>query len=419
LALPRTNNPMRSTPGPGHATLAAVARVVLENLRKNFRSAGREIEAVRNLNLAIADKELFVLVGPSGSGKTTTLRLIAGLDKPTQGAIHVDGEPVNHLPPEDRQVGMVFQSPALYPHLNVWDNLAFGLQLRKTQEQEIERRVDEIAKWFGLDALLERMPEQLSGGERQRIALGRALALRPKIFLLDEPLSNLDPPLRAQLRREIRALQQRLACTMIYVTHDQAEAMSLADRIAVLCEGNVRQVGSPRDIYQKPADLFVAKFFGSPAMNLIAGQLSFAQGSMVFHASNAGAPNRSDPHAATMESAQENSTAFSIALPSEGTIALKHFIGKAVLLGLRPEHLVLAQGSLALPSVEAIVAATEFGGAHSHCHVSLTGGQRATLETSASGVFAPGDRICLSWCWEHVSFFDTDSGAAICHGLGK
>ncbi len=240
-----------------------MARISIEGLKK----AHGETQVLRGISLEIADGELLVLVGPSGCGKSTLLRCIAGLDDPTAGRILLDGQDVTHAEPRERDLAMVFQSYALYPHLSVRDNLAFGLRMRKTPPAEIDARVRVAAEMLGIEALLERLPRQLSGGQRQRVAMGRAVVRRPKAFLFDEPLSNLDAALRGQVRLEIARLRDRLKATMVYVTHDQIEAMTLADRIAILDGGLVQQLGPPRELYRRPANLFVARFIGTPEMS--------------------------------------------------------------------------------------------------------------------------------------------------------
>jgi ABC-type sugar transport system ATPase subunit len=242
-----------------------VASITLENVRKTYPNG---YVAVRDLSLAIADGELLVLVGPSGSGKSTVLRLIAGLEAPTSGRVRIDDADVTGAPPQQRDLAMVFQNYALYPHKTVRENLAFGLRMRRMDAERIEERVRATAVSLGIDALLDRKPAQLSGGQRQRVALGRAIAREPKAFLLDEPLSNLDPGLRADTRAELAMLHRRLAATMVYVTHDQEEAMTLGTRVAVMRGGNVEQAAAPMEVYSRPANAFVAGFVGSPAMNI-------------------------------------------------------------------------------------------------------------------------------------------------------
>lgn len=242
-----------------------MAKVILKNVLKCFGT----VRAVDDINLEIKDKEFLTLLGPSGCGKTTTLRLVAGLEKPDEGEIYIGDELVNDVVSKDRDIAMVFQSYALYPHMNVYDNIAFGLKMRKFPKAEIKKRVREVAEILKIGELLDRKPKQLSGGQQQRVALGRAIARRPKAFLLDEPLSNLDAKLRVHMRVELKKLQQELATTAIYVTHDQVEAMTMSKRVAIMNEGKLQQLDSPQKIYDKPVNLFVGSFIGSPAMNLI------------------------------------------------------------------------------------------------------------------------------------------------------
>ena len=250
-----------------------MASVTLDGVAKTYTERGGTHIAVHRVDLDIKDGEFVVLVGPSGCGKTTTLRMIAGLESISEGELRIGGRVVTHLPPKERDVAMVFQSYALYPHMSVYENLSFALRLRHVDGPEIDRRVREAAGLLGLERLLERKPRQLSGGERQRVALGRALVRKPQVFLFDEPLSNLDAKVRVQMRREIARLHRELEATMIYVTHDQVEAMTLGERIVVLNAGRVQQVAPPRILYDKPANTFVASFIGSPAMNLLQGEL--------------------------------------------------------------------------------------------------------------------------------------------------
>ncbi len=243
-----------------------MANVTIRNLNKNYENG---FHAVKDVNLEIRDKEFMVLVGPSGCGKTTTLRMVAGLEEITSGEVLIGAQVVNHLPPMDRNIAMVFQNYALYPHKSVYQNMAFGLQMRKYPKDEIQKRVQDAAEVLGIESLLERKPRQLSGGQRQRVAVGRAIVRDPKVFLFDEPLSNLDAQLRVQMRVELKRLHERLETTAIYVTHDQVEAMTLGDRVVVMKDGWVQQVGEPLELYNQPANKFVAGFIGSPAMNLV------------------------------------------------------------------------------------------------------------------------------------------------------
>ena len=242
-----------------------MAQVSLRKVVKRFD----DTEAVRGIDLDIADKEFVVLVGPSGCGKSTTLRMIAGLEEISAGEIAVDGEVVNDVPPKDRDMAMVFQNYALYPHMTVYENMSFGLRLKRYPKDEIARRVQEAARILDITELLERKPRQLSGGQRQRVAMGRAIVRNPKVFLFDEPLSNLDAKLRVQMRTEIKRVHQKVRTTTVYVTHDQVEAMTLADRVVVMNRGRIEQIGAPNDLYHAPATRFVAGFIGSSAMNLL------------------------------------------------------------------------------------------------------------------------------------------------------
>jgi multiple sugar transport system ATP-binding protein len=293
-----------------------MAAIVLDGITKRFPDG---TTAVRELDLAIADGELMVLVGPSGCGKTTALRMVAGLEEVTGGTILIDGRPVNDTEPRDRDIAMVFQSYALYPHLSVYDNMAFSLKYRKTPRTEIRRRVEEAARILELEPLLARKPRQLSGGQRQRVAMGRAIVRQPRAFLMDEPLSNLDAKLRVQMRAEIARLQRSLGVTTIYVTHDQTEAMTLGNRVAVLQHGVLQQVAPPQELYQRPANLFVASFIGSPAMNLLEATVERGDG---------GPQVCFGTHRLTVgaRAVREHP-------------ALADYLGRKVILGIRPEHL--------------------------------------------------------------------------------
>ncbi len=290
----------------------------LRNITKIFPP---KTVAVNNVNLSIRDGEFFILLGPSGCGKTTTLRIIAGLERPTKGRVFIDNVDVTDLPPRKRDIAMVFQTWALYPHMKVYDNIAFPLRLRKVPKDEIDRRVKEVARMLQIEVLLDRYPRQLSGGQQQRVALARALIRKPKVWLLDEPLSNLDAILRVQMRAELKRLQKELGITAIYVTHDQVEAMSMGDRVAVLNAGRVLQVGSPQEVYGKPKTLFVARFIGSPPMNFINVSLVYEDG--IYRLKSEGV---------------------NIRLPEElaKLIEEKAHDPKDLILGIRPEHLELS-----------------------------------------------------------------------------
>src|SRR5512133_2996163 len=256
-----------------------MAQVSLRKLVKRFD----DTEAVRGIDLDIADKEFVVLVGPSGCGKSTTLRMIAGLEEISAGEIAIDGEVVNDVPPKDRDMAMVFQNYALYPHMTVYENMSFGLRLKRYPRDEIARRVQEAARILDITELLDRKPRQLSGGQRQRVAMGRAIVRNPKVFLFDEPLSNLDAKLRVQMRTEIKKIHQTVTTTTVYVTHDQVEAMTLADRVVIMNAGAIEQVGPPTELYHRPATKFVAGFIGSPAMNFIPARLENGSGALNIH----------------------------------------------------------------------------------------------------------------------------------------
>ncbi len=293
-----------------------MAEVELVHLTKYFGN----VRAVEDVNLRVEDGEFVTLLGPSGCGKTTTLRCIAGLEEPTSGEIYIGGELVNDLPPRERNVAMVFQTWALYPHMKVFDNIAFPLKLRKLPKDEIKRRVREVAELLKIENLLDRMPRELSGGQQQRVALGRALVRQPNVFLMDEPLANLDAKLRVYMRAELKALQRRLGITTIYVTHDQVEAMTMSDRIALMNEGRLQQIGTPDEIYNHPANLFVAGFIGSPPMNFIEGDF-----------------------------VEEDSTAyvdcgaFRVDVTEFRDLIKKEASGNALVIGIRPEHIRLSR----------------------------------------------------------------------------
>ncbi|HEX4835260.1 MAG TPA: sn-glycerol-3-phosphate ABC transporter ATP-binding protein UgpC [bacterium] len=289
-----------------------MAKVMLEQVTKQFG----HVLAVNNVTLEIPDKQFTVLVGPSGCGKTTCLRLVAGLEEATAGNISIGDRIVNDVAPKDRDIAMVFQNYALYPHMSVYDNMAFGLRLRKYPRPEIDRRVKEAAEMLGIQELLSRKPKQLSGGQRQRVALGRAIVREPQVFLMDEPLSNLDAKLRVQTRAEIKKLHARLQTTTIYVTHDQVEAMTMGDRIVVMKDGVVQQVDNPLSLYEQPANLFVAGFIGSPAMNFIEARLARQDGKVVV-----------------------DGGVFRAEVPAEQASRLADWVGRPIILGIRPEDI--------------------------------------------------------------------------------
>ncbi|RJP56192.1 MAG: sn-glycerol-3-phosphate ABC transporter ATP-binding protein UgpC [Anaerolineaceae bacterium] len=289
-----------------------MASVTFDNVIKRFG----DLEIIKKLNIRVEDKEFLVLVGPSGCGKTTALRLLAGLEEITEGEIRIGDRVVNDVAPKDRDIAMVFQSYALYPHLSVYDNMAFGLKLRKTPKDEIKRRVNEAAEILGITDLLDRKPRQLSGGQRQRVAVGRAIVREPKVFLFDEPLSNLDAKLRVQMRAEISKLHQRLQTTFIYVTHDQTEAMTMASRIAVITKGSLQQLDTPQNLYDHPNNIFVAGFIGSPAMNFFPAKLAVSGGKVVVDTGD-----------------------FQVQVPEALAGPYKGMDGKNIVFGIRPENI--------------------------------------------------------------------------------
>ncbi len=288
-----------------------MASVTYRNVYKRYG----DVVVINDLNMEIADKEFVVFVGPSGCGKSTSLRMLAGLEEISEGEILIGDRVVNDVPPKDRDIAMVFQSYALYPHMSVYDNMAFGLKLRKTPKAEIDRRVKEAASILGLENLLDRKPKALSGGQRQRVAVGRAIVREPAVFLMDEPLSNLDAKLRVTARAEISKLHQRLGTTFIYVTHDQVEAMTMGDRIAVLSDGILQQIDSPRNLYNSPKNVFVAGFIGSPSMNFFEGTLVGEENRLFIDTGD-----------------------FRVAVPEYRKPIYKSYVGKEVIFGVRPEH---------------------------------------------------------------------------------
>ena len=386
-----------------------MSRIVLDTVSKQFPDG---TTAVRSLDLEVGDGELLVLVGPSGCGKTTALRMVAGLEEVSSGTIFIDGSPVNDVEPRHRDVAMVFQSYALYPHLSVYDNMAFSLKYRGVPRAELRRRVDEAARILELDQLLERKPRQLSGGQRQRVAMGRAIVRQPRAFLMDEPLSNLDAKLRVQMRAEIAQLQRSLGTTTIYVTHDQTEAMTLGSRVAVMRQGVLQQIAPPQDLYRQPDNLFVAGFIGSPPMNLIDARLERgADGSggpqLVFGAHRLRIPAR-------------------VVAERPG---LEQYLGKALVFGIRPEHLsdaTTVEEADPESVVELPVRLREELGAevHIHCGIGTVAHHADSAQevTSLATIVARMDphtslaegqdaRVYVQTTQLH--FFDAESGAAI------
>jgi multiple sugar transport system ATP-binding protein len=358
------------------------------SLRKVTKVFGGGIVAVKDFTLDVADREFVVLVGPSGCGKTTTLRMIAGLEEVTSGEIYIDGKLVNDLPPKDRDIAMVFQNYALYPHMTVYDNIAFGLKLRKYPKQEIEKRVREAAEILGISHLLDRKPRALSGGERQRVAVGRAIVRNPKAFLFDEPLSNLDAKQRVEMRAEISKLHQRLGATVIYVTHDQVEAMSMGDRIVVMDKGVIQQVADPITLYSKPANRFVAGFIGSPPMNFFDGIIAKGESGYFF---------------------VEKEKRFSLLIPWDQVPAISKYEGKEITFGIRPENISLKEIPWAgKMKAEGIIEVLEPMGAEAFIYVNIKGISLIVREEEYEGLLV-GQKVDLFFEMTKAHFFDKKS----------
>jgi multiple sugar transport system ATP-binding protein len=379
-----------------------MASVELQDLCKTYRGAQNEaVQALRHLHLSIPDHELLVLVGPSGSGKTSTLRLIAGLEEISSGSIRIDGRLVNHLHPKDRDVALVFQSGALFPHLTVFQNLGFALRLRGVSKLEIQKRVKAVADLLDLSAVLERAPAALSGGQRQRVALGRAIIRRPGVFLLDEPLAHLDSQMRAQMRAELTGLHRRLSTTMIHVTHDQLEAMAMGDRIAVLHEGALQQVAAPTTLYDQPANIFVAGFFGAPPMNLFQGTLHTLEGRLCFREG--------------LQAEVEERKPFQVTLPKPVADRLLRRSEAPLMLGIRPERVTLrpsgdsGQGENAVPATVELVQAL---GSEWHVHLS-TGRHRLIVKSAQPGPWTIQQPVLAVLEMDQARCFDLNSGRAL------
>ena len=364
-----------------------MAKVVLENVYKIYPG---DVTAVHDASLEINDQEFVVLVGPSGCGKSTTLRMIAGLEDISKGTISIDGKVVNDVPPKDRDIAMVFQNYALYPHMSVYDNMAFGLKLRKYPKEEIHRRVVEAAEILGITQYLDRKPKALSGGQRQRVAVGRAIVRKPKAFLFDEPLSNLDAKMRVQMRAEISKLHKSLKSTMIYVTHDQIEAMTMGDRIVVMKDGWIQQVASPLDIYNHPANQFVAGFIGSPPMNFFNGTLKVGPGKAV----------RFD----------EGTFAFDVPVVMNEALASRN--GKPVVMGIRPENMDEASSPPQGPVVEAKVEVIEMMGSEVYLYAN-TGKSTFTARVAPTCQRKIGDTVRIALSPSKIHFFDSESGVTL------
>ena len=350
--------------------------IQLKNVQKRY---GKDVIAVDDFNLEINDKEFLVLVGPSGCGKSTALRMIAGLEEITSGEIYIDGKMVNDVLPKDRDIAMVFQNYALYPHMTVYDNMAFGLKLRKFKKEQIRQRVNDAAKILGLEGLLDRQPKALSGGQRQRVALGRAIVRNPKVFLMDEPLSNLDAKLRVQMRSELQKIHRRLQTTTIYVTHDQTEAMTMATRLVVMKDGIIQQVGEPKEVYDFPENVFVGGFIGSSSMNFLEGKV-------------VGGSFKMDD--------------IKVAIPKQ-KMSVLHKLGyadKEVILGIRPEDLKLNY-SASNADITTVVDVAELMG-HETVVYSKVGNQDLISRINSKDGLQIGTKLHLSFNMDNCHFFD-------------
>ncbi|SHK07673.1 carbohydrate ABC transporter ATP-binding protein, CUT1 family [Clostridium cavendishii DSM 21758] len=368
-----------------------MANLSLKNIYKIYPG---DVTAVKDFNLDIEDKEFIVFVGPSGCGKSTTLRMIAGLEEISKGELYIGDTLVNDVAPKDRDIAMVFQSYALYPHMSVYDNMAFGLKLRKIDKAEIDKKVKEAAKILDIEHLLDRKPKALSGGQRQRVALGRAIVREPKVFLMDEPLSNLDAKLRVQMRTEIAKLHKRLQTTFIYVTHDQTEAMTMGTRIVVMKDGIVQQVASPQEVYDHPSNMFVASFIGSPQMNFINTKLEEAEGK------------------AFVKFGEDK-----IELPEDKAALLrsKGYMNKEIVVGIRPEDLDHDEEFLqkyAKSSFTAKVEVTELMGAESYIYVSKVG-TSLTIRVNGSTDIKSGDNAKFALDPSKLHVFDKETEVTI------
>ena len=380
-----------------------MASLSLKNIYKKYPGG---VIAVSDFNLEIKDKEFIILVGPSGCGKSTTLRMVAGLEEISSGELHIGDRLVNDVAPKDRDIAMVFQNYALYPHMTVFDNMAFGLKLRKTSKEEIRRRVEEAARILDIEHLLERKPKALSGGQRQRVALGRAIVREPKVFLLDEPLSNLDAKLRAQMRTELTKLHQKLGTTFIYVTHDQTEAMTMGTRIVVMKDGLIQQCDAPQILYDKPCNMFVAGFIGSPQMNFIEGKV-VKEGEDFF------------VEYGSEDTKTRAGVKYKIKLPAEKNKddALVPYVDKEVIIGIRPEHVHNEEDYLAkFPEgiVEANVEVTELMGAETYLYMNSEG-HSLNARVDPSNTARPGDTIKITLEPARIHLFDKDTEVTICN----
>jgi multiple sugar transport system ATP-binding protein len=365
-----------------------MAEVALRSVVKRFD----DVEAVRAIDLDIQNNEFVVLVGPSGCGKSTTLRMIAGLEEMTSGDIYIGGELVNDLPPKDRDIAMVFQNYALYPHMTAFENMSFGLRLRKFSKQEIRARVENAARILDITELLDRRPKALSGGQRQRVAMGRAIVRNPKVFLFDEPLSNLDAKLRVQMRTEIKRVHQKVKTTTVYVTHDQVEAMTLADRVVVMNNGRIEQVGAPQELYHNPKTRFVAGFIGSPAMNFI--------------------PCRLEQNGVGLK--LRVSDTISLPVPESRAARYRAAAGRDLVLGLRPEHLTEPRRSEGTGSSEFAVTLDVVEPLGMETMVFFTvNGREICARVDPAAAKGPGEQMRLAANVEHMHLFDPATDAVL------
>jgi multiple sugar transport system ATP-binding protein len=376
-----------------------MATVKLKNICKVYDGG---VKAVDNVNIDIEDKEFVVLVGPSGCGKSTTLRMIAGLEDITSGELTIDGKVVNDVPPKDRDIAMVFQNYALYPHMTVYDNMAFGLKIRKFPKEQIDQRVRQAADILEITELLDRKPKALSGGQRQRVAVGRAIVRQPKVFLFDEPLSNLDAKLRVQMRAEISALHNRLQATMIYVTHDQVEALTMADKIVVMKFGIIQQIGKPLELYNEPQNKFVAGFIGSPPMNFLETKVT-KEGDDIIVCEVAPANEKA-------ESKKDNPFRVKV-LPAQAKY-LTPYIGKSVVFGIRPEDVSFSSTPQDGLTINGQVSVVEPLGSETHVYVTTKNGQ-VIGRIDPKHTITTGTRIALIPDMNKAKFFDVDTELVI------
>ena len=368
-----------------------MSTVSLKNIYKIYDNS---VTAVSDFNLEIADKEFIVLVGPSGCGKSTTLRMVAGLEEISKGELYIDGKLVNDVEPKDRDIAMVFQSYALYPHMTVRENMEFPLKLKKVPKEEIQQRVDQAAEILGITQYLDRKPKALSGGQRQRVAIGRAIVREPKVLLMDEPLSNLDAKLRNQMRAEIIKLRQRINTTFVYVTHDQTEAMTLGDRIVIMKDGFVQQIGTPQEVFEKPINIFVAGFIGTPQMNFFNARLEKKGGDYSVEYAGASFPLDGEMSAKLAGKGQQSAD---------------------VILGVRPEHIAVQKDPSA-SAIEASIEVSELMGSELYLHATVEGGQEVVIRTPTvelpaeyRGGVPSGTKLRFTFSPSLIHLFDPES----------